>query len=65
MGETKRVIDLKKEELEQELQRPNWNQNKLKIRRLQESIERHKEWEYRKSRKRRRTKSKRNERGFK
>lgn len=57
MSETKRVIDLKKKELREELQRPERYRNNLKIRRLQESIDRHKIWEYRKSRKRRRIKS--------
>lgn len=43
MGESKLVIDLKKEHLAEELSKKR--QNKIKIQRLKEDIERHKKWE--------------------
>jgi hypothetical protein len=43
MAESKHVIDLKKAELAEELKRKNPNKDKIK--RLQDSIERHKVWE--------------------
>jgi hypothetical protein len=45
MGETKRIVELKREELVRELQRPPHAQNKDKVRRLKEAIERHRKWE--------------------
>lgn len=43
MGESKRVIEIKKEELAEEISEPQVN--KFKIERLKESIKRHKKWE--------------------
>lgn len=54
MGENKRVIDLKKRKLKEELKKPKIEQNHNKIRRLRESIERHKRINKSISRKRRR-----------
>lgn len=42
MGENKRAIEIKKEKLKIELQKDKSLQNKNKIKRLQESIKRHK-----------------------
>jgi len=53
MGTSKHALDLKKEELKKELARPENEISKFKVRRLQESIERHKKWDYQKSKKRR------------
>jgi hypothetical protein len=44
MGESRLVIDLKKKNLAEELSKKR--QNKIKIQRLKEDIERHKKWEY-------------------
>jgi hypothetical protein len=46
MGESKEVIELKRKELVKELRKPKEEQNKDKILRLKENIERHKRWEY-------------------
>jgi hypothetical protein len=46
MGESKEVIELKRRELVEELKKPKDKQNKIKIERLKENIERHKRWEY-------------------
>jgi len=45
MGESEEVIDLKRKELVEELSRPIPLQNKDKIRRLKEAINRHRVWE--------------------
>jgi hypothetical protein len=45
MGESKYVIDLKRKELVEELKRPIRLQDKNKIRRLREDINRHRSWE--------------------
>jgi hypothetical protein len=45
MGESEEVIDLKRKELVEELARPIHLQNKDKIRRLKEAINRHRAWE--------------------
>lgn len=55
---TKRVLDLKKEELKLELNRPINQISKFKIKRLRESIARHEKWEYLKSKRIRRRKYK-------
>jgi hypothetical protein len=58
MGETKRIVELKREELVKELQRPIHAQNKDKVRRLKEAIERHRRWERDKNQKLNRIKNK-------
>jgi hypothetical protein len=58
MGESKEIVDLKREELVRELQRPPHAQNKEKVRRLKEAIERHRKWEKDKKEKQRRISNK-------
>jgi len=43
MGENKSALEIKKEKLKEELEKESKMQNKQKIRRLKESIQRHKE----------------------
>ena len=58
MGESNEIVDLKREELVRELQRPPHAQNKEKVRRLKEAIERHRKWEKDRKEKQRRISNK-------
>ena len=59
-GGSKNRIDIKKEELKEELSKPEKGRNQIKIRRLKASIKRNKDISYHISKKRKKEKEKKN-----